>query len=203
MKKISKKQAIFLSLLFVFGLGLAGCAKVQPAATNTAATGATSTEEIDTSNWKTYRNEEYGFEFRYPEDWYYDICASNYENHIAVFSDKTVDCINDIFNVVISLEKTDKFDFNDKVRRLNLINATTTEVFGKNNWQVIIGDIQNEDAEGNHLDGSFSRAILSAVEKNNNIFVISLFSGFSEGLTDKRDKEIMIYDAIINSVLFN
>lgn len=25
--------------------------------------------EIDTSNWKTYRNEEYGFEIRYPEDW--------------------------------------------------------------------------------------------------------------------------------------
>ena len=26
-------------------------------------------EEIDTSNWKTYRNEEYGFEVKYPEEW--------------------------------------------------------------------------------------------------------------------------------------
>ncbi len=24
---------------------------------------------LDTSNWKTYRNEEYGFEFKYPGDW--------------------------------------------------------------------------------------------------------------------------------------
>ncbi|TSC62816.1 MAG: hypothetical protein G01um101448_365 [Parcubacteria group bacterium Gr01-1014_48] len=32
---------------------------------------------IDTSNWKTYRNEEYGFEVRYPRGWsppYYVLC---------------------------------------------------------------------------------------------------------------------------------
>ena len=28
------------------------------------------TEKIDTSNWQTYRNEEFGFEFEYPEGWY-------------------------------------------------------------------------------------------------------------------------------------
>ena len=29
---------------------------------------STTTENVDTSNWLTYRNEEYGFEFRYPKD---------------------------------------------------------------------------------------------------------------------------------------
>lgn len=29
---------------------------------------STSSGQLDTSSWKTYRNEEYGFEFRYPQD---------------------------------------------------------------------------------------------------------------------------------------
>ena len=29
----------------------------------------TDIEKIDTSNWHTYRNEEFGFEFKYPVDW--------------------------------------------------------------------------------------------------------------------------------------
>lgn len=38
--------------------------------TSTEPEGISSTSEIDTSNWKTYKNEEYGFEIRYPKSWH-------------------------------------------------------------------------------------------------------------------------------------
>lgn len=41
------------------------------------------TDEVDTSGWLTYRNEEYGFEFKYPEDWH--VCKEE-NNHIEICS---------------------------------------------------------------------------------------------------------------------
>lgn len=35
---------------------------------------------VDTSKWKTYKNEEFGFEMKYPEDWEIEIKSSNPNN---------------------------------------------------------------------------------------------------------------------------
>ena len=78
MNKFSQKTLIF-SILLLAGLILvvSGCLKKPPVNTNqpinqnqnqnTSTT--TTTSEIDTSDWQTYRNKEYGFEFKYPLDW--------------------------------------------------------------------------------------------------------------------------------------
>jgi len=65
MKKIIITISILLACL---SLAVSGClVKPQtPVGENQNTNTATTTEEIDTSDWKTYQNEEYGFEFKYP-----------------------------------------------------------------------------------------------------------------------------------------
>ena len=70
------KKTLFLSLILLASLTLAALVYVQitkpepsiPVNTNQNAN-INQGAEIDTSNWKTYKNEQYGFEFKYPGDW--------------------------------------------------------------------------------------------------------------------------------------
>ncbi len=41
-------------------------------------------EKIDTSNWKTYRNEKLGFEVKYPKEWKYEFKKNNYGKVLIV-----------------------------------------------------------------------------------------------------------------------
>ncbi|MBI2097688.1 MAG: hypothetical protein HYT46_02025 [Candidatus Vogelbacteria bacterium] len=82
----SKSRGPLIALLFILALGFGGWLAwrywpvVPPPNDAPAPVEATNIEppasaipingsEIDTSNWKTYRNDEYGFEVKYPEEW--------------------------------------------------------------------------------------------------------------------------------------
>ncbi|MBU1998195.1 MAG: hypothetical protein KKE64_01725 [Candidatus Omnitrophica bacterium] len=66
------KKLLFLILsLAVITIVVSGCLKTvnnEPEPGEGDNGGDTTTGEIDTSDWLTYRNEEYGFEMKYPED---------------------------------------------------------------------------------------------------------------------------------------
>ena len=65
------KLTILILITLFLSLGLSACVKKPAVNTNLNINTVTRTEEIDTSDWKTYRNKEYGFEFKYPEEWIY------------------------------------------------------------------------------------------------------------------------------------
>ena len=60
---------------------------------STNSNGNPSTPSVDMVSWKTYRNEEYGFEFQYPGDW--ESCPI-YIDHIT--GTKNLVCFKDTFS---------------------------------------------------------------------------------------------------------
>lgn len=68
-------KKITITTLLLTAVILTGCLNKPQAPVNENQNINVNSEEIDTSDWETYRNEEYGFEFKYPGEW--DLLVDN------------------------------------------------------------------------------------------------------------------------------
>ncbi len=87
------KLTILTLIVLAFSLVVSGCLKKSVANQNTNQPvnenqniNATTTEEIDTSDWLTYKNKEYGYELKYPKDWK---IQDEVKNNVILFKDKS------------------------------------------------------------------------------------------------------------------
>lgn len=136
------KKVIITSLALIMGLGLFGCVKQPAVVLNNNVNQA---EEVDTSDWETYRNEELGVMFNYELIDKY----KKEDNKLYVVNDMIKICISDdtlcnrirVFNIVdkspINYISDDLMqDANKKCRIEQKIIGNSYKLKYPNNYQV-------------------------------------------------------------------
>lgn len=130
-------------------------------------------QQNETDIWKTYKNEEYGFEIKYPKDW----------NEIPKIS------INEIFRISNYFEK-DIID-TDKPTNQIILSNNTSENCTSSDWKIGFGGIYWKTV-CNLYDSSY-KITMSAINKENKILedkILNTFKFIDQQIT--KDKSLTI-----------
>ena len=127
------KNKIILKLIIILGIVVGGFYLIsrtdnQDIDTINTNEVATTTESVllDTSDWETCRNEEYGYEFKYPRGWYMYNSEESYSKESPIIVREGLNCIGGIILANLSLSTNIK----------NLKSAITFSVSKRNPEQL-------------------------------------------------------------------
>ena len=129
--RINKLPALFI-LLVSLTLAFSGCLKkpeTRPANQNTNEVGVA--PAVDTSDGQIYRNEKYGFELKYPEDWTFDGGEENFVGFYPPGKKSGYEYTGDVvMNVYENPENTSVVEFS-KTKSFFAQQPVTQEINGR------------------------------------------------------------------------
>jgi len=165
-----------------------------------------STDEIDISDWLTYRNEEYGFEVKYPREWEIKDCLWNKNIFYSLFLENGKACpttplfSNKIFfsyhknNELINCDE-------DKNNYCEIKEVKIDNIIAKQ----IIREYKIKDDEGNILHKKSKESIQTTIIPYNNIYIYIHYNyifNMANNL-DNNEKIISNYISIYNIIISN
>lgn len=221
--KIMKIKLI--TILILTSLIVAGCVLGVPKEKNVGPEPAEqAVEEIDTSDWATYRNEELGVEFKHPEEWdlkeykYQDrphstvvLTNQNFEEPYGSYGDIRVSITVDITNLSLEQWFDEEIFYNKKnlENKIDIMNKELGEgYFSRDDYFLKESSFNLRDVTGLLRYVKFLKPIsLEGYAYTDKIYTFKVddrvYTFYASSPTNQdSDKLIEVFDRLINTLLF-